>query len=129
MALIKCPECQKEVSDKAISCPNCGNPITEDSPSKKFYQIENWEPRKEHKALIQDIRDLNFTPKAILGIIAFFLILGVVIFRISSTPNQTATSSPSMSSNSPYIKGYANGQAIALVSMANIPTRCIKNVV
>ena len=29
MALIKCPECGKEISDKATSCPNCGCPITE----------------------------------------------------------------------------------------------------
>ena len=27
MALIKCSECGKDVSDKASSCPNCGNPI------------------------------------------------------------------------------------------------------
>lgn len=27
MALIKCPECGKEISDKASSCPNCGCPI------------------------------------------------------------------------------------------------------
>lgn len=27
MALIKCPECGKEVSSKAQSCPNCGNPF------------------------------------------------------------------------------------------------------
>lgn len=27
MALIKCPECGKEISDKAKSCPNCGCPI------------------------------------------------------------------------------------------------------
>lgn len=27
MALIKCKECGKEVSDKAKSCPNCGAPI------------------------------------------------------------------------------------------------------
>ena len=26
MALIKCPECGKEISDKAASCPNCGCP-------------------------------------------------------------------------------------------------------
>ena len=26
--LIKCLECNKEISDKAISCPNCGFPIT-----------------------------------------------------------------------------------------------------
>lgn len=44
MALIKCPECGKEVSDKACSCPNCGYPIlqnpisqskTEDTESEK----------------------------------------------------------------------------------------------
>lgn len=29
MALIKCPECGKEVSDKAKTCPNCGYPINE----------------------------------------------------------------------------------------------------
>ncbi|MES2006955.1 MAG: zinc-ribbon domain-containing protein [Patescibacteria group bacterium] len=27
MALIKCSECGKDVSDKAVSCPFCGNPI------------------------------------------------------------------------------------------------------
>lgn len=27
MALIKCPECGKEISDKADSCPSCGYPI------------------------------------------------------------------------------------------------------
>ncbi|SBV94863.1 conserved hypothetical protein [uncultured Dysgonomonas sp.] len=29
MALINCSECGKEVSDKAASCPNCGNPIVD----------------------------------------------------------------------------------------------------
>lgn len=29
MALIECPECNKEISDKANSCPNCGCPIIE----------------------------------------------------------------------------------------------------
>ena len=24
MALIKCPECKKDISDKAEVCPNCG---------------------------------------------------------------------------------------------------------
>ena len=26
MALIQCPECKKEISDKAVACPFCGNP-------------------------------------------------------------------------------------------------------
>jgi len=27
MALVKCSECGKEVSDKAVACPFCGNPV------------------------------------------------------------------------------------------------------
>ncbi len=27
MALINCPECEREVSDQAIACPHCGYPI------------------------------------------------------------------------------------------------------
>ena len=27
MAMIQCPECGKDVSDKATSCPSCGTPI------------------------------------------------------------------------------------------------------
>lgn len=27
MALIKCPECDSQVSDKAQCCPNCGFPV------------------------------------------------------------------------------------------------------
>lgn len=33
MALIKCPECGKEVSDKAQACINCGCPIAEINPA------------------------------------------------------------------------------------------------
>ena len=29
MALIKCPVCGRDVSDKAVSCPNCGCPASE----------------------------------------------------------------------------------------------------
>ncbi|MCD7735240.1 MAG: PH domain-containing protein [Clostridiales bacterium] len=28
MALIKCPECGAQISDKAASCPHCGAPVT-----------------------------------------------------------------------------------------------------
>lgn len=51
MALIDCPECNKEISDKAQSCPNCGFPINsqEELPCPDFpnnlsigKQIVNW---------------------------------------------------------------------------------------
>ncbi len=33
MALVKCSECGKEVSDKAAACPGCGAPIAATSPA------------------------------------------------------------------------------------------------
>ena len=32
MALIKCPECGQEVSDKATVCPRCAFPIADSRP-------------------------------------------------------------------------------------------------
>lgn len=41
MALVKCGECQKEISDKAESCPHCGNPInTINANSQKVEVVE-----------------------------------------------------------------------------------------
>jgi hypothetical protein len=39
MALIKCPECGREISDKAISCPGCGCPISSDPCEKLDYSF------------------------------------------------------------------------------------------
>jgi len=37
MALIECPECKREISDKAVSCPHCGyqQQKTKKAPEKK----------------------------------------------------------------------------------------------
>ncbi|EEF63323.1 hypothetical protein Cflav_PD5958 [Pedosphaera parvula Ellin514] len=32
MALINCPECDKEISNKAKTCPPCGVPVKKDAP-------------------------------------------------------------------------------------------------
>ena len=40
MALITCPECGKEFSDKAAACPNCAYPITEILKSQKATENE-----------------------------------------------------------------------------------------
>lgn len=53
MAMIKCPECGKKISDKAGKCPKCGCPINEkeniadegiifnDEKQSEDYQISN----------------------------------------------------------------------------------------
>lgn len=39
MALLKCPECGKEVSDAASSCPHCGRPIRDQKSSKMTIRV------------------------------------------------------------------------------------------
>lgn len=41
MAMIQCPECNKELSDKARVCPHCGYPIQPDAEAKekKIYKL------------------------------------------------------------------------------------------
>lgn len=36
MALINCPECGKEISDEAKTCPNCGKPLRKPKEKKKI---------------------------------------------------------------------------------------------
>lgn len=43
MALIKCPECGKEISDKAESCINCGFPISKHIEKREIRQVETYE--------------------------------------------------------------------------------------
>ncbi len=44
MALTKCPECELQVSDKAISCPHCGYPMNSTTSSKP--RVRNGRPTK-----------------------------------------------------------------------------------
>ncbi len=39
MALIKCPECRGDVSDKAAACPRCGYPIGRTAGGPRSVQI------------------------------------------------------------------------------------------
>ena len=50
MALITCPECSHSVSDKAISCPNCGYPI-KSSPATKQAQNMPGKAARRHPKL------------------------------------------------------------------------------
>ena len=50
MALIKCPECGKEISDNAESCPHCGYPINKKEDSKQE-EVQKSTEQKEKKPL------------------------------------------------------------------------------
>lgn len=43
MALVKCPECGKEISDKAISCPGCGVPNKKTETNRYQLSVPHYE--------------------------------------------------------------------------------------
>ena len=49
MALITCPECGREVSDRAKTCPNCGFPITKSEEMDNELQVRDVVLAKEEQ--------------------------------------------------------------------------------
>jgi len=52
MALFPCPECQKEISDTATSCPSCGAPIGSESSAAGAALTTTQETSKKLKAYL-----------------------------------------------------------------------------
>lgn len=73
MALIKCPECGKEISDSAVSCPNCGTPIA------------------ARKAAAAARKDQRSGKKAALILLGLILLLGFVGSLTKSRPSSPST--------------------------------------
>lgn len=64
MSIIKCPECGKEISDKATFCPNCGVPLNEDKKN-----VENDDKKNEKKS----VRKRDSTLSILAAIFAIFV--------------------------------------------------------
>ncbi len=94
MSMIKCPECGKEISDKASICPNCGYPL--DSPSKvgnnttPASSLQPASPNKKKK-------------HGCLTVIAAFLVFSAVIGLMASKSPQSALREDSKEGIAKYI--------------------------
>ena len=74
MALISCPECGKEISDKAAACPNCGCPVEAAQSVREVSEQETALHR------IEDQERVAKRKKALVigGVVLFFAILFAV---------------------------------------------------
>lgn len=84
MALITCPECNKQISDSASSCPNCGYQFT----SEKIEAIKKAEQQKSERLRI-----------GCLSMIAIFFILFLIGLFSSESPNNNSNISTTNNSN------------------------------
>ena len=74
MALIKCPECGKEISSSAASCPNCGYPIRGPLPKAASYSDEEIDKLKSELKRCQQ----GALTCGIIGSISFVLMLAML---------------------------------------------------
>ena len=74
MALIQCPECGKEISDKVTACPHCGYPMVEPSPQPEAPQ------QVEVTAINLSAKDPNKAKKIIPGVVfVLCTVLAIVV--------------------------------------------------
>lgn len=104
MALITCPECGKQISEKARECPHCGNPL---NPSYYPQQQHNIQPSNNSKPGW-------LLPVLIAAVAVLAATLGFIIFNRSQQPaqNDFTSTSASVGIESPY-QGGATSPATA----------------
>lgn len=79
MALIKCLECNKNVSTKATSCPHCGAPIIKEEKDIELKKVSNEEfPISE----TLEIKDGSNKKIIILGTLFIVVLLGLIGFTL-----------------------------------------------
>lgn len=80
MALIKCPECGKEISDKASNCPNCGCPMQTQEikiiPSQEMSVIKT-----------ENVNESLIKKRVCLMKLVFPMVVGIIILIISIVYN------------------------------------------
>ncbi|MFA6121898.1 MAG: zinc-ribbon domain-containing protein [Sideroxydans sp.] len=76
MALINCNECQKEISDKATTCPHCGAPTV---VLQKIEQANNC--KKCGTPYITEQKPVSLSPVLLLSVPLF--LFGIVLFAFN----------------------------------------------
>ena len=66
VSLVKCPECEKKISDKAVKCPGCGYPLNVKQDERNLLS--------DKKDKIKLVKGLNVA----LGTIGILMLIGVL---------------------------------------------------
>ena len=79
MSLVKCPECEKKISDKAVKCPGCGYPLNVKQDERNILS--------DKKDKIKLVKGLNVA----LGTIGILMLIGVLSSQGGINGNKNAT--------------------------------------
>lgn len=92
MPLIKCYECGKEISDKALSCPHCGAPLSAKVDKTKTTTNVSAQQKKVTQSNTEIKHNEAFS---FIGFAVILLIVIVILIRSCSGNNETKIETPS----------------------------------
>ncbi|TCU72863.1 hypothetical protein EV204_105199 [Tissierella praeacuta] len=142
MALISCPECSKEISDKAKNCPNCGYPLEEKNDVIETEEIDIAEDNDTSEVELTSANEKieEKSPKnnsaitlvLIILVVAGMMILGVkkskeeakleeIRKEIASKSKSTSSYSSTTSTNVPTTKEKRESFASSIKESLNAP--------
>ena len=125
MALIKCPECGHEVSDKASSCPNCGYPLrtatSDESEKAEPFATDASEPvgvqTGENVSTAKDQKKNDRLTAIVVSVMIFLIALAVIntkyggLLRSSKKETSSSSSSSSSSQSSSSASSYSSSKS------------------
>jgi len=96
MALINCPECNREISDKATLCPSCGYAVQESATATPKPESINSQKEDDNESPCPDCGKLNWTKPQIKsftlkGAIWGYIISAIITFIISGGDSGVAS--------------------------------------
>lgn len=124
MALINCPECQRQISDQGVSCPGCGFPIKTQASSfrpnpSSFQPLPNVKDKKKDKNFVSPVFTLITICLAIWFFYSFFTSINKFVPEAQKLQSENGTAvSESLPINiettaSKMIATYANNEVRA----------------
>jgi len=87
MAIIECPECKKEVSDQAVSCPHCGYGI-KDHFAKIEYEKRKLEQEEMNKHKIELFKRFTLPKIKLIAKISAIIIVAALIISFIHYQNK-----------------------------------------
>lgn len=92
MALIKCPECGKEISDQASTCPNCGFPIQQKIKNEQNESGKKQKPIKKQRVEWKWRWEKHKIRRShlVCVLIAMVVLAIITVFIIKNTPYNNA---------------------------------------
>ena len=118
MALIKCPECGKEVSDKSKVCIHCGYPIEENN--NKEYQKDVITIEQAGRSAELDNTNGRKKIKILLPVAFIVMIIFIIVFYINNMSHKDYYAGGALKYEGKLEKGYPNGYGVSYYENGNV---------